>query len=1522
MNPPSTIEAQLISQALQDDGDHFKSLAASADAVVFVLRGSKILYANRSAILATGIPVDELLHVKFHELVHASQRRMIKDLGQRLQRGHHSQEQAEISLLTADGGECWLELSLLPAIFEAKPAVICFGSDISERKRAEKVQDAVYRIAQAADRSNTLDDIYPAVHHIIKEVMLAENFYIALFDPVQEIIRFPYFVDEMDRPSKPGKPGRGLTEYILKTGQSLLCDIATHQELESRGEVELVGSPSPIWLGVPLKIDDIVIGAMVVQHYSLPNVYGESEKRILEFVSSQVARAIHRKQAEQALRESEERYRRLVELSPDAIAIHSGGIIVYANPAALNVMGAESETDLVGKPVLGFVHPDYHQIVKSRIQKTQVEAKIGEILEEKFLRLDGGEIDVEVVAIPTVFNGNPATQVVIRDITERKQAEKVQDIVYRIAQASDNVDSLDQFYPMIHAIVKEVMEADNFYIALYDEESGLLSFPYYVDQVDAPPSPEKPGNGLTEYVLRTGRSALCDLAACDALEKSGEIGLVGSKSLVWLGVPLRVRDKVLGVMVVQDYHDDQVYGEREKRILEYVSSQVAMAIHRRRSEEALRSSDELHSRQAKEFAVLYETARELALQRDIYDLLDIIIEKVRDLLHPSGSAIFLRNQARDDFELSVATGLDHLTGVRIPAMTGLCGEISRTMQAVVVDNMAGAASGPYAIGDVSMSAIAMVPMIFSGELIGILAVFEPAKIDNERVYAPEDIKLLTFFAGVAASAVHNTRLFSETKRRLLELEVLHQTGLASSQIYSAHAIGQRIVESLEQLLDWQRGSIWIFDASQNRPILLSHAIVGVTGHALLMEARRISSLVDELGEGVVGWVCRNGLPFRTGDVKSVSYYVEASPLTRSELCVPLVVGGRVTGCLNVESYRENAFSEHDERLLATVAGQTAIALETARLFDETRRQAARQTAMNSIISATTRTGSDIDAFLDLALDHTLDALGVTIGALWLTSAPRGVHRVASRGLESSMNVVMAEIMTRGRVDLDASTVVNDWGHAPYPFSEKMLNIGIKSSITVPLLSEMRRIGGLSVASAVLHPWNAEEVALVEAIGREVGASVDRARLFIETRSRLAELETINRVSTACRLSHSLADMLPALVDETMAALKVESGSVWLFDPKLQKIKQSFGRGWNLNLAGQELTPGEGILGKVFRGGDVYFSRDILNDPLLDIPTRNLVPAGWSGLCVPIRAEQTIIGVLMVSAQQPNEFTAEDARLLITLSEIAGNTIHRMSLHEQTERHATELEIRVVERTAELQKALEDARAADRVKSEFIANINHELRTPLTNLVLYHQMLRTQPTVKTEERLGVIGRELARLRNLIEDLLNLSRLDLGQVGFKPEPCDVNRLVRTLINDRQSMAEEKGLRVLLDLADGLPSIRLDEALTLQAVSNLLTNAMNYTPGGGRIMIRTQEKNIDSSPMVGIIVEDNGPGISEEDRSRIFERFFRGQVAHSSGAPGTGLGLAIVRQVMERHNGLVEVADGIKGRGASFSLWFPAG
>jgi len=239
--------------------------------------------------------------------------------------------------------------------------------DITARKQAELLENAVYRIAQAADSSRSLEELYRSVHEIVATVMPAGNFYIALFDRSKNLITFPYFVDEEDPPPQPVKPGKGLTEYVIRTGRSLLCDEAADQILRGSGEVEVVGAPSAIWLGVPLIVDSETIGAMVVQHYADPKAYGPAELRMLEFVSSQVARSIDRKRAEAAVRESETILRVFINALPGpAILIDRDEVILEANEAMAASLG-RSRNELVGRKAFESLSPEAARLRRGRL---------------------------------------------------------------------------------------------------------------------------------------------------------------------------------------------------------------------------------------------------------------------------------------------------------------------------------------------------------------------------------------------------------------------------------------------------------------------------------------------------------------------------------------------------------------------------------------------------------------------------------------------------------------------------------------------------------------------------------------------------------------------------------------------------------------------------------------------------------------------------------------------------------------------------------------------------------------------------------------------------------------------------------------------------------------------------------------------------------------------------------------------------------------------------------------------------
>jgi signal transduction histidine kinase len=208
---------------------------------------------------------------------------------------------------------------------------------------------------------------------------------------------------------------------------------------------------------------------------------------------------------------------------------------------------------------------------------------------------------------------------------------------------------------------------------------------------------------------------------------------------------------------------------------------------------------------------------------------------------------------------------------------------------------------------------------------------------------------------------------------------------------------------------------------------------------------------------------------------------------------------------------------------------------------------------------------------------------------------------------------------------------------------------------------------------------------------------------------------------------------------------------------------------------------------------------------------------------------------------------------------------------------------------------------------------------LTNLKLYLTLLTRGVPEKKQTYLDTLSREANRLQDLIEGLLDLSRLDLGKLQTNLQPTDLNMLVGTLATDRGALAADRGLTLDVETTELLPMALADQKLLEQVLTNLLTNAINYTPQGGTIMLRTGTVEADGLRWATASVSDTGPGIPAEEQALLFQRFYRGKAGQASDAPGTGLGLAICKETMDRHGGRITVeSDGVPGEGSTFTVW----
>ena len=267
--------------------------------------------------------------------------------------------------------------------------------------------------------------------------------------------------------------------------------------------------------------------------------------------------------------------------------------VVKWNQSAERIFGY-SEEEALGKSAIELVVLPKDKEYVSKIFNQLLLEEGGKRSTNKNCRKDGKIITCDWYNNPIVNEKGELIGVasLADDITKKEKNQKIQQALYKISESVHTIEDINELYKEIHSIIKELMKADNFYIALYNEATETITFPYFVDEFDSQPKERKLGRGLTEYILRCGNNLLIDAEEDIRLRNVGETDLMGQPSEIWLGVALKINDKPIGVIVVQDYSDKTTYGEEERQLLTYVSEQIASAITKKRNDEELKKYSE------------------------------------------------------------------------------------------------------------------------------------------------------------------------------------------------------------------------------------------------------------------------------------------------------------------------------------------------------------------------------------------------------------------------------------------------------------------------------------------------------------------------------------------------------------------------------------------------------------------------------------------------------------------------------------------------------------------------------------------------------------------------------------------------------------------------------------------------------------------------------------------------------------------------------------------------------------------
>jgi PAS domain S-box-containing protein len=971
-----------------------------------------------------------------------------------------------------------------------------------------------------------------------------------------------------------------------------------------------------------------------------------------------------RKQAEVALEESEDRYHQLFDLSPDAIAVHSGGKILLANTAAMSLVGVATPEEIIGKPLLDFVHPDYRKLVIERTRQQIAEGKVVPVMEEKFIRLDGTEIDVEVTAAPIHFQDSLASLVIFRDITERKQAQALQDAVYRIAIATETTRSLNDLFPQIHEIISSVMPAENFYINLYDEEHNVLRFPYFKDIKDEPYLNEiQPGQGLTAYVLRTGKSLLCTQAVHDELERQGAVKLLGVPSAIWLGVPLVIEGKTIGVMVVQHYSDPDAYGERDQHMLEFVSTQVAIAISRKQAEDALQ-------RQLKELTVLHSVSMNAAQASSVDQLIEQVTKIIGDAVYVDDFGVALFDQAYQVLQPHPSYhGESFEAKATIPLSEGIMGYVASTGEPYCAADVR---NDPHYLNTVPETLSELcVPIKVGEKLIGVIN----AESRQLNFFSEDDERLLNTIASTLGTAIEKLRLFDAEHTRRQEAETLRQVAQVVNASLDVNEVIRLMLDQLKNLFAFDTASVLLL-GELGQPDLIAgrdYTNEKMTGRAV-NELLKDSSILKQMAQDLK--------PLTIADVREHPgwIWIPGAEHVRSFLAVPLIARQRMIGVLMADSVTPAFFSEDELRVAQLLAQQMAIAIENAHLYQAALQAAERRVILHRVsqdmvtaiqepertyqsIHQATRQLMPCDSFV-IALHDEVSSENTIVYALEGNNRFPVQHVPAGRGLT-------------GRVVTSGEPIIIDdlWAD-----KTDVLRLGepqpVRSLVAVPLRVGQRTTGMISAQSYKIHAFGQEEQALLEMLASYAAVAIENARLYQEAVRASERRSILHEVSQEIvKVGLDLERVYEAVHHAAERLMPAEAFVLSVLDEVHNDILFAYlydeGKRW----PAEHSPVGSGLSGKIIETGKALIINDLQSTPLVEgIIFGEGKEEVRSLLAVPLRLGKKVFGMLSAQSYHPYSYTEEDQALLEMLGAHSAVAIENTRLYEAEQRRLQESEI--------------------------------------------------------------------------------------------------------------------------------------------------------------------------------------------------------------------------------------------------------
>ncbi|HKX08774.1 MAG TPA: GAF domain-containing protein [Stellaceae bacterium] len=823
-----------------------------------------------------------------------------------------------------------------------------------------------------------------------------------------------------------------------------------------------------------------------------------------------------------------------------------------------------------------------------------------------------------------------------------------------------------------------------------------------------------------------------------------------------------------------------------------------------------------------------------------------------------------------------------------------------------------------------------VPLLRDGEPIGALTLVRT----RVEAFTDRQIALVATFADQAVIAIENARLLGELRDRSAELARSVDELTATSDVLKV--ISRSTVE-LETVLDTLVETAARLCHADQAVMFRRQGdrYLRVASHGLSREFDQyLQDNPFAAGRGTVtGRAVAEGRTVHIVDSLADPEYIfteEGKRLSggRTHIAVPLLRGEVLVGVFTLWRTRVAAFTDKEIELVTTFADQAVIAIENARLFEELRDRSAELarsvdelTATSDVLKIISRSAVDLKTVLDTLVETAARLCHADHAHMFRRRGER-YHVVASIGASPELRGWLEQHpfeagrgTTTGRAVVEGRTVhVADVLADPeYVFSEEGRRLGnLRTNVAVPLLRGDTLIGVFTLVRTHVAPFSEKEIELLTTFADQAVIAIENARLFEELRDRSAELArsveeltTLREVGQAVSSTLDLWTVLDTLVTRAVALSGAEAGAIYRYRRSDRQFRLGTVHGLDEELVGKIRDTG-------IREEETTALKRAINErapvqlPDLEaaphLPLRDLmVTAGFrSVLMVPLIAADRVFGVLSIQKKTAGEFPESTVKLMQTFATQSVLAIQNARLFREVEEQGRALAL------------------ASQHKSQFLANMSHELRTPLNAVLGYAELLADGIYGELGEKArGVLDRIQSNgkhLLGLINDVLDLSKIEAGQLTLAIEDYAMPAVVHSVVSATESLAKNKGLSLVTSVPRVLPMGRGDERRLTQVLLNLVGNAIKFTEKGSvGIEVALANNRFE------LAVKDTGPGIAKADQARIFEEFQQVDNSNTRQKGGTGLGLAISRRIVEMHGGTLTV-DSELSKGSTFLVTIP--